>query len=941
MTKIILNVQINDDKYKKKLIYFFRHFNFEFSDNSNKSFLFKKPYLPFKNFEHKINNIINSNKNYYLSEDKQIIYFHNPNDNQFLNEIIFDDSIDENILHEKYIDIDEDYITLYKIYKEQLVKFYNKNLPTERIKKFINIETPEQQFFNLILYINNKNINLLDELDDIKYYNKRITIFCDNLFYDNEKMVKTKIGLLKRKNIIVNFIFIGGKVKLIPLILDSILLHFEKIIFIKNRIPDLNYINQKTFSKNHFIHNDYIVIDIYTYSHLLIDFDKDYIKIIELFIKNQFKSKYSFIQNKLFNFKDYHNLIKVINDEIKETRNINRLGTLYIKKITCAVLIEDVSILNNEILNVINNISDKDILSEMYLLIENTKFDDIKKNLTIKILSKFENNPKMYFNLLNKFQHFKLNKTEVNELFDTILKVIDKIKESPIQKDKFIINLLRHLYQFHNDDVIINKFNDILNSIFDIKNVKDFNNLILLLNQMDNINDKLVIYNFIMTLGTQFNPYYKDYNSFLTNREIIKKNLEYLEPRINIKFNMTQILNVPVNNFYLSYQGIPSVDIYKIKSKIIRKICPELNYKIDTNYQNKKIKVLFHGFHLNKQHSVFKDRHQIIKHLSLDNNFDIYFSTFDELNNEVKFSFGKAKHIILQNDLYEIKKELIKQKFDIIVYTEIGMYPTSYYMAHMKLAKKQINTWGHSDTCGIDTIDYYFSSELYELEYPLAQLHYSEKLILQKSLCTSYINPIKRHNKNNFKNRNYFGFTDDTIIYFCAQSLFKINPIFDSYIIEILKKVQNSIILLMDQSDKVKIINRFNNAGIGHQIKFIPPMTHFGYMNLIYISDIVLDVYPFGGCNSSMESFSLGKVIVTQPSEMINGRFTCGFYKKMGLNNYICKNKNDYVNLAVKLAKNKGYREKIEKEILEKNNLLFEDKDSICEWKNDLIKILN
>ena len=35
------------------------------------------------------------------------------------------------------------------------------------------------------------------------------------------------------------------------------------------------------------------------------------------------------------------------------------------------------------------------------------------------------------------------------------------------------------------------------------------------------------------------------------------------------------------------------------------------------------------------------------------------------------------------------------------------MDPKAYYLAHMRLAKVQINTWGHSDSCGINTIDYF------------------------------------------------------------------------------------------------------------------------------------------------------------------------------------------------------------------------------------------
>jgi len=118
-------------------------------------------------------------------------------------------------------------------------------------------------------------------------------------------------------------------------------------------------------------------------------------------------------------------------------------------------------------------------------------------------------------------------------------------------------------------------------------------------------------------------------------------------------------------------------------------------------------------------------------------------------------------------------------------------------------------------------------------------------------------------------------------------------------------------------------------------------MQHFGYMNLISISDVFLDIYPFGGCNSSFEAFSLNKVIVTQPSIMCNGRFTSGFYKKMGLDEYICHTKEEYIDFAIKLGKDKEYRQSIEKIIADKKECLFLDQETITEWTDDLIKIYN
>ena len=56
----------------------------------------------------------------------------------------------------------------------------------------------------------------------------------------------------------------------------------------------------------------------------------------------------------------------------------------------------------------------------------------------------------------------------------------------------------------------------------------------------------------------------------------------------------------------------------------------------------------------------------------------------------------------------------------------------AYYIAFNKLAKKQINTWGHSDTSGLPFIDYFVSSIYYENNE--SQNNYSEELVLLNSL---------------------------------------------------------------------------------------------------------------------------------------------------------------------------------------------------------------
>jgi hypothetical protein len=56
------------------------------------------------------------------------------------------------------------------------------------------------------------------------------------------------------------------------------------------------------------------------------------------------------------------------------------------------------------------------------------------------------------------------------------------------------------------------------------------------------------------------------------------------------------------------------------------------------------------------------------------------------------------------------------------------------------------------------------------------------------------------------------------------------------------------------------------------------------------------------------------------------------------LSNYIMNSKEDYIDFAIKLA-DKNYRELVEKEIIEKSNVLFQDKETITEWAEKLTEL--
>jgi predicted O-linked N-acetylglucosamine transferase (SPINDLY family) len=131
-----------------------------------------------------------------------------------------------------------------------------------------------------------------------------------------------------------------------------------------------------------------------------------------------------------------------------------------------------------------------------------------------------------------------------------------------------------------------------------------------------------------------------------------------------------------------------------------------------------------------------------------------------------------------------------------------------------------------------------------------------------------------------------------------------------------------------------RLSKKCNNLNILNRIKITDHgYSHDEFVNLVKLSKIQLDVYPFGGCNSTLECLSLGIPVVTQPSRIINGRFTTGFYTKININELVACNKIEYINIVNRLLQDKKFYNNIKNKIIKKKNLLFMEEESCTTWK--------
>ena len=474
----------------------------------------------------------------------------------------------------------------------------------------------------------------------------------------------------------------------------------------------------------------------------------------------------------------------------------------------------------------------------------------------------------------------------------------------------------------------------------------DFRNQ--LYNILDTLNQKHLILWFFLHCNYINYPQYDEEKTKLISNMHFLENKELKFDNINNLYNNLFGRNL-LPFFSLSYRSVNNSDLFVRRSKFYKHICPDLEYnKLEDRQVRKvgKIKIGFISDFLVIDSSVLRDRMGIIKNLSREE-YEIYILVHckpENINKKISKNMYELlidEYVHLPSNLNDSREKINDLELDILVYCEIGMSVKNFILAHSRLAPVQLTTWGHSDTSGIETLDYYISSKYFEIGAE-SQSHYSEKLIIMDSFGCHYYKPSNLIWDEEYKilDRENYNIDEDVIVYGCIQSSFKISEEFEDILVKILENTENSKIILSNNVPftKSQILRIKEKMGENYnRISLYPNLEPNSYLNLISLCDITLDPYPFGGCNTSFESFEFGIPVITLPTKYINGRFTYGLYKKMGIMDMVAKNKDEYLKLCIDLYENKEKLNTIKTKIKSKNELLFEEQASIDEW-NDLFK---
>jgi protein O-GlcNAc transferase len=267
-----------------------------------------------------------------------------------------------------------------------------------------------------------------------------------------------------------------------------------------------------------------------------------------------------------------------------------------------------------------------------------------------------------------------------------------------------------------------------------------------------------------------------------------------------------------------------------------------------------------------------------------------------------------ADHVVdLPGPLAQAQQAIADARLDVLLYTDIGMEPITYFLAFARLAPVQFVTWGHPVTTGLASLDGYLSIGLFE---PVdGERHYTEGLRRLENILMYYEPPSLAVTAT----KADFGLPSGAPAYVCPQNVFKLHPEFDGWLADILRADPSGRVVLIEGAKDgwtEKLRARLAGAmpDVVDRVIFLPYLPTQRYFELVAAADVILDPIHFGGGNTTFHALSLGTPLITTPGAFQRSRFASGTYRAIGLEDLIAQDRADYVARAVALGRDKALR---------------------------------
>ena len=428
---------------------------------------------------------------------------------------------------------------------------------------------------------------------------------------------------------------------------------------------------------------------------------------------------------------------------------------------------------------------------------------------------------------------------------------------------------------------------------------------------------------------------------YLLDHEKIKEITKYILSNNN-KSKVLRTWSIIFNNYFYDWSQKDYYEQTKLNAQYFKKFnVSEIDYKeID---KNKKINIGFVSPDFDLNHSTIFFLKSILKNINKEK-FRIFIFSFskkrtedpsqNELRNLSDFWFDLEK-VGNQEAINLIQDNKVEILIDLMGYTA----PERLEIFNSRICPTQISWLAYCNTTGLEEVDYIISDKNLILDGE--EKYYSEKILKLPEIWNTHFGFNYDRNYNKIKNFNNSSFTFGSLNNFQKISKETIE-VWSS----ILKKSENYYLILKSSEfcDYSNLIHQFKEYKVNNQIKILD-RNNFkekrDHLELYKEIDLALDTFPYNGVTTTFESLWMNVPVLVLKGYNFNSRCGESIMKNSGLEYFIAKDKNDYIEKALNLAENKdqltSYRKNIYDNILK--TPLFDSKKFTDNFQNLILSL--
>ena len=296
----------------------------------------------------------------------------------------------------------------------------------------------------------------------------------------------------------------------------------------------------------------------------------------------------------------------------------------------------------------------------------------------------------------------------------------------------------------------------------------------------------------------------------------------------------------------------------------------------------------------------------------------------DNYTKLIKKNFSKWSDISFLGD-EETYSLIENDKIDILIDMSGHSGDNRLSVFHFKPAPTQISWAAYLSSTGLQEIDYIIGDPY--VTPSSDSKNYTEKILQLKNiwccLSTSDIININPSNLPVLKN----GY----ITFGCFNNILKVNENFINVCSKILSKVKNSKIIfkspqLLENINKKKIYKLFEKNFIEtSRVILTYDINRIELLKSYKTIDIALDTFPYSGGTTSFELSWMCVPLLTKSGDRFISKCGESINYNLGMQDWIAKDEDDYINKAVFFSKDIKKLEIIKKKLLEnsRNSNLF------------------